>query len=237
MLKERLLNKSFNDLDGLFTEWKQIKRATTYFPQYCEIVSEELLAPHRNNQCSAWEKLDTLIGLAPIKEQIKDIVLRFRMNKEVARLGLPPQPFSLHLAFLGSPGTGKTEVARLYGEILKEEGILSEGRVISVSGSEYWGVSDTFNKARGSVLFIDEAYGLLGYSSKITELIALMENHREDTVVIFAGYKHHMDCLLGSNPGFRSRIGFSLEFPDYSKSELLAIFKLMCTRAELVLPD
>ncbi|MEG2368083.1 MAG: AAA family ATPase, partial [Oscillospiraceae bacterium] len=120
---------------------------------------------------------------------------------------------------------------------LQEEGALREGRVISVSGSGCWNITETFQKARGSVLFIDEAYGLLGNPDKITELIALMENHREDTVVILAGYEDSINYLLDSNPGFRSRLGFSFKFPDYSVEELLKIFELMCRRAKLVLPD
>ena len=151
----------------------------------------------------------------------------------------PVQPFSMHLAFLGAPGTGKTEVARLYGQILKETGVLSEGRVICVSGSDVVrsDVEKLFDKARGSVLFIDEAYAMTSASITISELIAHMENRRDDTVVILAGYEGEMNRLLDSNPGFRSRIGFTLHFAEYDEDELLEIFDLMCRRADLKVED
>lgn len=160
------------------------------------------------------------------------------MNKKLEQAGLPVFPFSMHLAFIGEPGTGKTEIAHIYGKILREEGLLSEGRVITVSGAGGWDMEGIFESAKGSVIFIDEAYGLVqGPSQRITELIALMEERRDETVVIMAGYENEINRLLDSNPGFRSRLGFTLHFPNYSTEEQLRIFELMASRAKLVLPQ
>lgn len=146
----------------------------------------------------------------------------------------------MHMAFLGNPGTGKTEVAKLFGQIFKETGFLKENRVVMVNGSTNFNIKKTFQKAKGSVLFIDEAYALgrASYDKENcwhAELIAEMENNRDDTVVILAGYKKAMNKLLDSNVGFRSRLGFILEFPDYTQDELLDIFKLFAKRANKIL--
>ena len=116
--------------------------------------------------------------------------------------------------------------------------MLSEGRVITVSGAAGWNVKETFDAARGSVLFIDEAYGMLRpIGSPVPELMAFMENCRDDTVVVLAGYEEEMDALLDSNSGFRSRLGSIVRFPDYTPDELCQVFDLMCSRAELVVPE
>ena len=158
------------------------------------------------------------------------------MRKKYLERGIELPARSLHAVFAGSPGTGKTEVAGLYGEILREEGIIKEGRVFTISGSRPVDFAELFKRAKGSVIFIDEAYGLIG-SKSITELIAQMENNRADTVVILAGYADQMEALIRSNPGFASRIGVHVDFPDYSPEELLEIFQLMVDDAGLRLGD
>ena len=239
MLAERKKNKSFENLDALYWDWRLEKLLGTSFPQYKNIAHEALhqcATPEESK--SALDQLNELIGLDEIKMLIRNIILRFGMNEELKRAGLPAQPFSLHLAFMGEPGTGKTEVARLYGQILREAGVLTEGRVITVSGTGGWDIEDTFNSAKGSVLFIDEAYGMLSTpGNSIAKLIALMEERRNDTIVILAGYENEMNNLLDSNPGFRSRLGFTLRFPNYTNEQLLNIFLLMCARAHLILPE
>ena len=186
-------------------------------------------------------QLDELIGLKQVKKQIKDFIDRFNMNEELKKSGLPTDDFSMHMAFLGNPGTGKTEVAKLFGQIFKEAGILKENRVVMVNGSQTFSVREVFKKAKGSVLFIDEAYALGGFGahrgeeSCLASLVAEMENNREDTVVILAGYKFAMKNLIASNVGFSSRLGFVLEFPDYSQDELLEIFKLFAKRKNKIL--
>ena len=238
MLDERLEDASFSDLDGLLDDWHGEKVINEQYPEY-KAELEETTRLFSQRESDAMARLDELVGLGEVKRQIKVILARFRMMHESARQGLPVQPFSMHLAFLGAPGTGKTEVARLYGQILKETGVLSEGRVISVSGSDVVrsDVEKLFDKARGSVLFIDEAYAMTSASITISELIAHMENRRDDTVVILAGYEGEMNRLLDSNPGFRSRIGFTLHFAEYDEDELLEIFDLMCRRADLKVED
>lgn len=232
MLDEYSLNKSHDDPEKFFADWLIRNNLTTACPQYHEAAQEALdLREDSTVSKTALEQLDDLIGLSEPKQLIKDVIARARMNKKLAERGLPEQPFSLHLAFLGEPGTGKTEVAKLYGEILKEEGLLSEGRVITVSGSKM--KQEDIEKALGSVLFIDEAYALLSNPFDVTDLVASMERYRDNLVVIFAGYKDHMNALFDFNPGFRSRLGFIIEFPNYTADELLRIFTFMVNKNRL----
>ncbi|WP_172623379.1 AAA family ATPase [Arabiibacter massiliensis] len=238
LLEERARNRSFDDLDQVFVEWKQRALISAAFPQYREVAAESERLLKADREPAALQRLEELVGLHEVKRQVKDILLRSEMSREAELSGLPVQPFSLHAAFVGNPGTGKTEVARLYGQVLSEAGVLGEGRVVTVSGSGSWSVNEAFDAARGSVLFIDEAYGMLERpSSSIAELIAFMENRRDDTVVILAGYEDEMDALLDSNPGFRSRLGSVVRFPDYTADELGQVFDLMCARAQLVVPE
>ena len=238
MLQEDLRSKNIRSADETFERWRRWKRTSVSYPQYASIAEKALEERKVKQDVSAIRRLDELVGLEEVKQHIKNVVMRIGVNDEIARAGLPPRPFSLHLAFVGSPGTGKTEVARLYGEMLKEAGVLSEGRVISVTGSSMGNVKGVFERARGSVLFVDEAYGMLESPRvSITEFIACMENQRDDTVVVLAGYEHLIERLIRSNPGFRSRLGDVIRFPDYSADELLEIFKLMCGRVNLLLPD
>lgn len=209
------------------------------YPQYLNEL-QRLIDSQGQQEPDAMKELESLIGLAEVKQQIKDILSRYKMNIICKQNGLPIQDFSMHMAFLGNPGTGKTEVAKLYGKILKQANILDEGRVITVNGAEGFNVVETFKKAKGSILFIDEAYAMshrIKDTNSCAELIAAMENNRRDTIVILAGYKKAMNELFDSNIGFRSRIGSVLEFRDYNQDELLKIFKLMCSRAQLIIDD
>lgn len=238
MLKKCMQDQSFNNLEQLYADWRRRRLIEGDFPEYlCEL--REAMEINEAAEPDGLQSLDELIGLVPVKQKIREILARFTLNREVAKEGLPVQPFSMHLAFVGAPGTGKTEVARLYGQILKDAGVLSEGRVVSVSGPAMGlkNVTKIFDKARGSVLFVDEAYAMAGQPDTVAEFIACMENRRNDTVVILAGYEHEMEGLMKTNPGFRSRLGFILKFPEYSRDELLDIFMLMCNRARLVLEE
>lgn len=232
---ERLEDRSFSDLDGLYEEWRRAKLTCERFPSYVPVV-ERSTAQRLDKGTSALERLNALVGLDGVKRHVDDILARIQMNRELARAGLPARPFSMHLAFLGEPGTGKTEVARLYADILREQHVLSEGRLVVRSGAHGFCVDDAFKAARGSVLFIDEAYGLIDCPSMVESLIANMENHRDETVVILAGYEDDMERLFRTNPGFRSRVGFQLRFPGYSDEEKLEIFQLMARRAHLAVP-
>lgn len=146
----------------------------------------------------------------------------------------------MHLAFLGNPGTAKTTVARLFARILKKKGIIKKEDILEVSRknlvAKFVGhtaplVASVFEKAKGGVLFIDEAYALVddrrgSFSDEaVNEIIAQMENHRDDVIVIFAGYTDKMKEFFNLNEGFRSRISYILEFEDYTSDELLQIFE------------
>lgn len=235
LLSKRMRANGDAELERVFEEWILYHDARIAFPKYADVIDEAINLGISDEEVSAQTKLDSLIGLEYVKEHVRNIIMRIEMNQTLLEKGLPMQQFSMHMAFVGAPGTGKTEVARLYAEILKDKGILSEGRVVTVSGGSGFDVKKAFEMAKGSVLFVDEAYGMLGSTTSITEFIAQMENNRSDTVVILAGYEGHMDALISSNPGFRSRIGFTIKFPDYSADELRSIFSYMCERQELIM--
>jgi len=190
------------------------------------------------------DKLDReLIGLKPVKTRIREIaalLLVDRLRKQFALSSATP---TLHMSFTGNPGTGKTTVAMRMGEILKRLGYVREGHLVTVTRDDLVGqyightapkTKEVIKKAMGGVLFIDEAYYLYkpenerDYGAEAIEiLLQIMENNRDDLVVILAGYKNKMDLFFQSNPGMRSRIAHHIDFPDYQADELLAIAKLM----------
>lgn len=184
-----------------------------------------------------------LIGLKPVKTRIREIaalLLVDRLRKQFALSSATP---TLHMNFTGNPGTGKTTVALRMAEILHRLGYAREGHLVSVTRDDLVGqyightapkTREVIKKAMGGVLFIDEAYYLYkpenerDYGAESIEiLLQVMENNRDDLVVILAGYKDRMDKFFNSNPGMRSRIAHHVDFPDYSPDELLAIAKLM----------
>lgn len=180
-----------------------------------------------------------LIGLAPVKARIRDIAALLVVDKLRLNLGLQAQTPSLHMSFTGNPGTGKTTVAMRMAEILHRLGYVRKGHVVSVTRDDLVGqyightapkTKEVLKKAMGGVLFIDEAYYLYrpenerDYGQEAIEiLLQVMENQRDDLVVIVAGYKDRMDTFFKSNPGLSSRIAHHLDFPDYGQSELLDI--------------
>ena len=197
-------------------------------------------------------QLDALIGLAEVKEEVRNLtnLARYLMHRKAA--GLPTPPFSLHLSFVGNPGTGKTTVARLIGAIYKEIGLLRSGHVVEVdraglvarySGQTASQVHAVFEQALGGVLFIDEAYTLVrsddgddNYGQEAVDtLLKLMEDHRDDIVVIVAGYPDEMHTFIESNPGLRSRFSRELLFEDYSARDLTQIFYKMCQDNKLII--
>jgi probable Rubsico expression protein CbbX len=180
-----------------------------------------------------------LIGLAPVKARIRDIAALLVVDKLRLNLGLQAQTPSLHMSFTGNPGTGKTTVAMRMAEILHRLGYVRKGHVVSVTRDDLVGqyightapkTKEVLKKAMGGVLFIDEAYYLYrpenerDYGQEAIEiLLQVMENQRDDLVVIVAGYKDRMDTFFKSNPGLSSRIAHHLDFPDYGQGELLDI--------------
>ncbi|PJG53093.1 CbbX protein [Bradyrhizobium forestalis] len=184
-----------------------------------------------------------LIGLKPVKNRVRQIASLLLIERIRQRAGLASAPPTLHMSFTGNPGTGKTTVALRMAKILHGLGFVRRGQVISVTRDDLVGqyightapkTKEILKKAMGGVLFIDEAYYLhrpdneRDYGQEAIEiLLQVMENQREDLVVILAGYGERMTSFFASNPGFRSRIAHHIEFPDYSEAELLVIAELM----------
>ena len=190
------------------------------------------------------DKLDReLVGLKPVKTRIREIAALLLVERVRHRLNLTAETPTLHMSFTGNPGTGKTTVAMRMADVLHRLGYVRKGHLVSVTRDDLVGqyightapkTKEVLKKAMGGVLFIDEAYYLYrpenerDYGQEAIEiLLQVMENQREDLVVILAGYTDRMAKFFETNPGFRSRIAHHVSFPDYSKEELLAIAKLM----------
>jgi probable Rubsico expression protein CbbX len=187
-----------------------------------------------------------LIGLKPVKTRIREIAALLLVERARKRLGLAHDTPTLHMSFTGNPGTGKTTVAMRMADILHRLGYIRRGHLVSVTRDDLVGqyightapkTKEVLKKAMGGVLFIDEAYYLhraeneRDYGQEAIEiLLQIMENQRDDLVVILAGYEDRMDQFFSTNPGFRSRIAHHIDFPDYSDAELLQIAELMLTQ-------
>ena len=196
-----------------------------------------------------------LVGLTPVKNRIKEIaalLLVQRLRKNLG-LGMNSASVGLHMSFTGSPGTGKTEVANRMADILYKLGYIRKGHLITVTRDDLVGqyightapkTKEVLKRAMGGVLFIDEAYYLYkpdnerDYGSEAIEiLLQVMENQREDLVVIFAGYKDRMDSFYESNPGLSSRVANHIDFPDYTPDELILIAKMILEEQQYRMTD
>jgi probable Rubsico expression protein CbbX len=190
------------------------------------------------------DRLDQdLVGLVPVKQRIREIAAYLLITKARLQLGIEAAKPSLHMCFTGNPGTGKTTVALKMADILHRLGYIRQNHVVSVTRDDLVGqyightapkTKEVIKKAMGGVLFIDEAYYLYkpenerDYGQESIEiLLQTMENHRDDLVVILAGYQDRMGTFFKSNPGMSSRIAHHVDFPDYNENELLEITKLM----------
>lgn len=192
-------------------------------------------------------KLEELVGLEGVKQEIHSLVNLIRVRKMREKHHLPSMPMSYHMVFTGSPGTGKTTVARLIGEIYKELGILSHGTLVETDraglvagyvGQTALKVKEVVDKTKGGILFIDEAYTLSNQqggndfgTEAIDTLVKLMEDYRDDLVVIVAGYTREMEEFLRSNTGLISRFNKFIDFKDYSNEELIMILKSMAGKS------
>ncbi len=186
---------------------------------------------------------DELIGLAPVKQRIREIAALLLVDRVRAKFGLSAQAPTLHMSFTGNPGTGKTTVAVRMAEILHRLGYVRRGHLVAVTRDDLVGqyightapkTKEVLKKAMGGVLFIDEAYYLYRQENErdygqesIEILLQVMENNRDDLVVILAGYADKMDRFFHSNPGFRSRVAHHIDFPDYTDGDLEAIGEKM----------
>ena len=197
---------------------------------------------------------EELVGLAPVKSRIREIAALLLIDKLRRNLGITAANPGLHMSFTGSPGTGKTTVGLKMADILYQLGYIKKGHLLTVTRDDLVGqyightapkTKEVLKKAMGGVLFIDEAYYLYkpdnerDYGSEAIEiLLQVMENQRDDLVVILAGYKEPMDKFYESNPGLSSRIANHIDFPDYTTEELLKIAKLMLEEQQYQLtPD
>ena len=207
-----------------------------------------------NRAMSGLEALECeLIGLTPVKQRVREIAALLTVDKLRREAGLQAGPPSLHMSFTGNPGTGKTTVAVKMASILHELGYVRKGHLVAVTRDDLVGqyightapkTREVLRRAMGGVLFIDEAYYLYrpenerDYGQEAIEiLLQVMENQREDLVVILAGYRDRMARFFASNPGMASRIAHHIDFPDYTEQELFAIAALMLERMQYRLSE
>jgi len=200
---------------------------------------------------SALQELENLIGLEGVKQEVLDCINLLRVNKMRKEKGLPELQTSNHMVFTGNPGTGKTTVARIMAKIYKSLGVVSKGQLVETDRSGlvagYMGqtalkTAQVIKKAKGGVLFIDEAYSLSSEEGSqdygkeaIDTLVKGMEDYRDDLVVIVAGYVNEMRKFISMNPGLRSRFNKYINFVDYSAEEMLSIFQRQCEKTQFII--
>ncbi|MBR6410650.1 MAG: AAA family ATPase, partial [Clostridia bacterium] len=247
-----------DEIRGIFEDWYEKKIRRLVYPQYADLDREASEKDdvkeneEKNEDLSAMDRLEAMVGLSEVKSVIRKAVNFFKLKKACEAKGTSIPGVSMHMVFTGNPGTAKTSVARLFAEILKENGVLSEGHLVEVGRADlvakYVGhtaknVKEKFEMARGGVLFIDEAYslvddreGLFG-DEAINTIVQEMENNREDLVVVLAGYPDEMEEFLERNPGMNSRIAFHVAFRDYTSGELTEIAKKIGKEKGLTISD
>ena len=195
------------------------------------------------------EELNSLVGLYNIKNQLDKLIHLLKFNKKV---NMDMSETNLHMVFTGNPGTGKPTVARIVSDILYNLGYIKQNKLVEVSAkdliAEYVGQTSgktyrTMKSAFGGVLFIDEAYSILSQGKTsfgpecIATIIKIMEDHKNELVVIFAGYEKEMEEFIRSNPGLKSRIGYLIKFKDYNVDELMEIFNKLLEKNKLKIED
>lgn len=233
------------DLDTDFHEWFRGKLKRSIYPQYQCIESVTKKKVDESPKGSAYDDLEKMIGLTEAKKVINQALDYYKAQKLFRDKGIQQDAPSMHMVFTGNPGTAKTTVARLFTDIMKDNGVLSTGKLVEVGRQDLVGkyvgwtaptVKARFEDAKGGVLFIDEAYSLVDdrdglYGDEaINTIVQEMENRRDEVIVIFAGYPDKMEAFLDKNPGLRSRIAFHVSFEDYDVEELCKIAEVIADK-------
>ena len=233
------------DLDTDFHEWFRGKLKRSIYPQYQCIESVTKKKVDESPKGTAYDELEKMIGLTEAKKVINQALDYYKAQKLFKDKGIQQDAPSMHMVFTGNPGTAKTTVARLFTDIMKDNGVLSTGKLVEVGRQDLVGkyvgwtaptVKARFEDAKGGVLFIDEAYSLVDdtdglYGDEaINTIVQEMENRRDEVIVIFAGYPDKMEAFLDKNPGLRSRIAFHVSFEDYDVEELCKIAEVIADK-------
>ena len=225
-------------------ELRRKVKADTLYGTYRDcpqkVSSDQIEIADLKNAEIAMQKLNSLVGLEEVKNQVEKLTAFAWMMRIREAKGLLTQPLSLHMAFKGNPGTGKTTVARILGEVLYSVGVLETPTVVEVSRSdlvgEYIGqslpkVNKVISRAKGGIMLIDEAYSVVRSDSMrdygyevLDHLVKVMEDKRDEVMIIFTGYQKELDDFLNINTGLKSRINYHMNFTDYSGEELVEIF-------------
>ena len=226
----------------VYSQWFKDGLKNRFYRSYKNCTCME--SKKTDKKSEPYDELQKMVGLENIKKLVDEIIDSARIQKLRSEMGMDSFKTSLHMVFTGNPGSAKTTVARLITQIFVKEGILSTGKYVECGRADLVGkyvgwtakeVRKRFREAKGGVLFIDEAYSLVDGSNSfgdeaINTIVQEMENHRDDVIVIFAGYPEKMKTFLNKNEGLRSRIAFHFDFPDYQADEMVEIFKLMADK-------
>ena len=241
------LTYSVSDVFTAFDKWYGRGLKSHIYKAYKEFESVKIEKTKTIGK--PYQKLKEMVGLVEIKDIINQVIAYEKIQTHRKNMGMEDVRTAKHMLFYGEPGTAKTTVARLMGQILKEEGILDVGHVVECGRQDLVGlyvgwtakiVEEKFKEARGGILFIDEAYSLCESDrhfgvEAINTLVQLMENYRDEVLVILAGYPLKMEKFINSNEGLRSRIAFQLNFPNYDNQELVEIMELMLKERNLTM--
>lgn len=240
------------DMKEIYEDWYSFHLKNVIYPQYKDAKPVVVEKAAEETKGTAIMELEKMVGLRTVKDTLHQILNYHKAMELFHEKGMTMDQPSMHMVFTGNPGTAKTTVARLFAKVLKDNDILSSGRMVEVGRSDLVGkyvgwtaptIKKKFKSAEGGVLFIDEAYSLVddregSYGDEaINTIVQEMENHRDNTMVIFAGYPDKMEQFLKRNPGLRSRISYHVDFPDYTEEELLEIADLISGKKGLKLAD